>query len=147
MPGLDPGIHLLSKMMDCRVKPGNDKIAKANSMRVKSSIWVSAYIRRCFSAGAFAVVERKGAAEAGAIYLRVDLPDRTSKLFIPAPQSLYRSGADERLWQAYKDGAILNAVEAREAVMRETRIDPDVWIVAVEDVEGRSFLAEDLLVR
>jgi hypothetical protein len=24
MPGLDPGIHLLSKMMDCRVKPGND---------------------------------------------------------------------------------------------------------------------------
>src|SRR5215467_15648680 len=24
MPGLDPGIHLLAKMMDCRVKPGND---------------------------------------------------------------------------------------------------------------------------
>jgi hypothetical protein len=24
MPGLDPGIHLLQKMMDCRVKPGND---------------------------------------------------------------------------------------------------------------------------
>ena len=25
MPGLDPGIHLFAKMMDCRVKPGNDK--------------------------------------------------------------------------------------------------------------------------
>jgi hypothetical protein len=25
MPGLDPGIHLLPKKMDCRVKPGNDK--------------------------------------------------------------------------------------------------------------------------
>jgi hypothetical protein len=24
MRGLDPRIHLLSKMMDCRVKPGND---------------------------------------------------------------------------------------------------------------------------
>jgi hypothetical protein len=24
MPGLDPGIHLLKEMMDCRVKPGND---------------------------------------------------------------------------------------------------------------------------
>jgi hypothetical protein len=24
MPGLDPGIHLLSEKMDCRVKPGND---------------------------------------------------------------------------------------------------------------------------
>jgi len=25
MPGLDPGIHLFAKMMDCRVKPGNDQ--------------------------------------------------------------------------------------------------------------------------
>ena len=25
MPGLDPGIHLFARMMDCRVKPGNDK--------------------------------------------------------------------------------------------------------------------------
>jgi hypothetical protein len=25
MPGLDPGIHLLRKMMDCRVQPGNDE--------------------------------------------------------------------------------------------------------------------------
>ncbi|WP_458758443.1 hypothetical protein ACSVBT_19645 [Afipia sp. TerB] len=24
MPGPDPGIHLFSKEMDCRVKPGND---------------------------------------------------------------------------------------------------------------------------
>jgi len=24
MPGLDPGIHLLAKTMDCRVKPGSD---------------------------------------------------------------------------------------------------------------------------
>jgi hypothetical protein len=24
MPGLDPGIHLFRKTMDCRVEPGND---------------------------------------------------------------------------------------------------------------------------
>jgi len=24
MPGLDPGIHLVSEKLDCRVKPGND---------------------------------------------------------------------------------------------------------------------------
>jgi len=33
MPGLDPGIHLLlkvilTKMMDCRVKPGNDEFLR-----------------------------------------------------------------------------------------------------------------------
>jgi hypothetical protein len=26
MPGLDPGIHLIRKKMDCRVKPGNDDV-------------------------------------------------------------------------------------------------------------------------
>ena len=25
MPGLDPGIHLFAKWMDCRVEPGNDE--------------------------------------------------------------------------------------------------------------------------
>ena len=25
MPGLDPGIHLFAKKMDCRVEPGNDR--------------------------------------------------------------------------------------------------------------------------
>jgi hypothetical protein len=29
MPGLDPGIHLFRKMMDCRVKPGNDERGKS----------------------------------------------------------------------------------------------------------------------
>jgi hypothetical protein len=34
MPGLDPGIHLLTKVflrrkMDCRVKPGNDEVIEA----------------------------------------------------------------------------------------------------------------------
>jgi len=28
MRGLDPRIHLLQKMMDCRVKPGNDASVK-----------------------------------------------------------------------------------------------------------------------
>ena len=27
--GLDPRVHLLAKMMDCRVKPGNDEIERS----------------------------------------------------------------------------------------------------------------------
>jgi hypothetical protein len=115
-------------------------------MRIKSSIWVSAHIRRCFAAGSFAVVERKGAEEAGAIFIRVDMPGGSSKLFTPAPQSLYASGANERLWQAYKGGALLSSEETRDAIARETRIDSDAWVIAIDDVEGRTFLSEDLLV-
>src|SRR5262249_48987951 len=32
MPGLDPGIHLLAKRMDCRVEPGNDEAGTWNEM-------------------------------------------------------------------------------------------------------------------
>jgi hypothetical protein len=115
-------------------------------MRLKSSIWVSAHIRRCELAGSFALIERKGAEEAGAIIIRVDVPDKTSKLFMPAPQAVYESGSAERKWQAYKGGASLTADDARKAIASEVRMDPDVWVLGIEDVEGRSFLPEDLLV-
>jgi hypothetical protein len=115
-------------------------------MRVTSSIWVAAHLRRCFAAGAFALIERKGAEEAGAIYLRADLPDGTSKLFFPAPQSVYEGGSFERKWEAYKNGALLSAAEARAALARETRIDSDAWIIVIEDREGQSFLPKDLLI-
>ncbi len=46
MPGLDPGIHQpnkpLSKQMDCRVKPGNDRVAlsaTASSPRAAARLW------------------------------------------------------------------------------------------------------------
>ena len=57
-------------------------------MRLTSAIWVSAYIRRCHLEGAFAVVRRRGAAEAGAIFVKLDRLDGTAALFAPAPQSL-----------------------------------------------------------
>ncbi|MGZ3310763.1 MAG: DUF1491 family protein, partial [Xanthobacteraceae bacterium] len=34
-------------------------------MRLKSAIWVAAYVRRCHIEGAFAAVRRRGAEEAG----------------------------------------------------------------------------------
>lgn len=56
-------------------------------MRLKSAIWVSAYIRRCMVEGAYAVVRRRGAEEAGAIFVKIDRLDGTADLFGPAPQS------------------------------------------------------------
>jgi hypothetical protein len=46
-------------------------------MRLKSNIWVSAYVRRCDVEGAFAAVRRKGAEEAGAIFVKVNRLDGT----------------------------------------------------------------------
>jgi hypothetical protein len=111
-------------------------------MRLKSSIWVSAYIRRVEIAGAFAVVRRKGAEEAGAIFIRIDRLDGTGALYGPAPQSLVDEDRPaDRLFSALtgRDAPAPDAdIEAR--LQKEMRFDPDVWIVDVEDRQGRTFL-------
>ena len=64
-------------------------------MRLKSAIWVSAYIRRCMVEGAYAVVRRRGAEEAGAIFVKIDRLDGTADVYGPAPQTEFdvaRSG-------------------------------------------------------
>ncbi len=108
-------------------------------MRVTSALWVGAYVRRCYAEGAFAAVLRKGAEEAGAIMVVVDRLDGTSDLYAPAPQSFFDEARPaDRLFQRVLDRATSEAV--RESIDRETRFDPDVWVVAVEDRAGRAFL-------
>jgi hypothetical protein len=108
-------------------------------MRVTSAFWVGAYVRRCYMEGAIATVGRRGAEEAGAILVIVDRLDGTADLFAPAPQSFFdESKPDDRLFQQ----VVVRAArpEISERVEREKRFDPDIWIVEVEDKEGRSFL-------
>jgi hypothetical protein len=111
-------------------------------MRLKSGIWVSAYLRRCQIEGAFAVVRRRGAEEAGAVFIIVNRLDGTATLYGPAPQSAFEeSQPTERFFTAMLGGAtpVPEAdVEARLA--REIRFDPDIWIVEIEDRGGRHFL-------
>ena len=108
-------------------------------MRVTSALWVAAYVRRCHLEGAFAVVGRRGADEAGAITVTVDRLDGTSDLYLPAPQTVFESAQpEERLFLRVLDRAGAEAVAARLA--SEQRFDPDIWIVTVEDRAGRSFL-------
>ncbi len=108
-------------------------------MRVTSSLWVGAYIRRCFAEGAFAVVSRRGAEEAGAIFVIVDRLSGTADLYAPAPQASFaESRPSERMFQRVAEAEPLAEVNAR--IAREVSFDPDLWVVAIEDREGRAFL-------
>ena len=109
-------------------------------MRLKSALWVAAYLRRCQVEGTFGVVRRRGAEEAGAIYVRIDRLNGTSDLFGPAPQSEVDSDRGDRSFISClaERPAANAAVEAFLA--REIKFDPDVWIVEVDDPAGRNFL-------
>ena len=110
------------------------------SMRLKSSIWVAAYLRRCQTEGIFGAVRRRGAEEAGAVFVKVALLDGNAMLYAPAPQTVYDDSRPiERLFAATSPQPVPEA-SAEERLAKEIRFDPDVWIVETEDRAGRHFL-------
>jgi hypothetical protein len=113
------------------------------SARLRSDIWVAAYLRRCAVEGAVAVLRRRGAAEAGAIYLKLDRLDGRASLYAPALPSLADETPEERRFEAILVNVDPASVEER--IERERRIDPDLWFVEVEDRAGRIFLDPEAL--
>ncbi|MBN9059937.1 MULTISPECIES: DUF1491 family protein [Kaistia] len=108
-------------------------------MRVTSGFWVAAYIRRVFAEGAFAAVVRRGAEEAGAIFVAIDWLDGTVDLYGPAPQTVFDdSRPTDRLFT--RIGERIDRLELQQRIASETRFDPDIWLVETEDRQGRSFL-------
>jgi hypothetical protein len=112
-------------------------------MRLKSALWVAAYIRRCNVEGVFAAVRRRGAEEAGAIFIVLNRLDGTADLYGPAPQTAF----DEVRPSGRAFSPMLKQRPAPEAdvekrLTREIDFDPDVWIVEVEERSGRHFLDE-----
>jgi hypothetical protein len=107
-------------------------------VRLKSAIYVQALIRRCEVAGAAAYLVRRGAEEAGAVFIKINRLDGTCTVLSPA-----RRG-EERIWtRPIGEGA--DDSRAAEYFAKQIRIDPDVWIVEIEDREGRAFVDDPIL--
>ncbi len=104
-------------------------------MLLAADIWVSALIRRVEAAGSFAMVVRRGERQFGSVIIKVlNLKTREAYVLREA------NDADETVW--------MRPVEATEEaglddyIARQVRYDPDLWVVEIEDVEGRHFLTE-----
>ncbi len=108
--------------------------------RLRSDVFVPAYIRRCTVEGAYAVLRRRGAAEAGAIFIKVDRLDGRCALYGPAPQSLLEDDDPARRFVRLHDAETIDPVSAEERLAKEMRFDPDLWIVEVEDRRGAARL-------
>mgnify|MGYP001193109956 FL=1 len=109
-------------------------------MRLKSAIWVAAYLRRCQTEGIFGAVRKRGAEEAGAVFVKVALMDGNAMLYAPAPQTAYDdSRPSERVFVPMSPEPVAEQ-KVEERLAKELRFDPDAWIVETEDRAGRHFL-------
>jgi len=107
--------------------------------RLKAGIFVRALIRRVEVAGAQAYVVRKGAEEAGAIFLKISRLDGTCTVLNQA-----RAGDGELVW-ARPLGDSVDDAKASVYFERQIKFDPDIWIVEIEDREGRAFVDEKIV--
>ncbi len=105
-------------------------------MILSSDIWVYALIRRVQLAGAFATLLRKGDARAGAVLVRtIDRKTGRARLYAEA------TGADgQSLWMQPVESTEERDLDAYAD--RAARIDPDLWVVEIEDADGARFLTE-----
>lgn len=107
-------------------------------MELKTDIWAAALIRRAQVAGAFATVARRGDPDAGAALVKVNTLDGKARLYAPA-----MDGEGERIFLDLSAGSLggeerdVDAYAAKRAAS-----DPDLWVIEIEDRQGRHFLIE-----
>ncbi len=111
-------------------------------MHLRADFWVAAYLRRVGVEGAVAMLRRRGAAEAGAIFVKVDRLDGHAALYGPAPQSELsdRGPGIDRLWMRLHKDDWSDPASVEEKIAREMKFDSDLWLIEVEDRKGRNFL-------
>jgi hypothetical protein len=105
-------------------------------LRLDTDIWVYALVRRANLGGASAVIARKGDARGGAVLVKLfNSRSREATLLTEATR-----GDGERVWMRPLPSS--DEAEIDKYIERSARIDPDLWVVEIEDPEGRHFLVE-----
>ena len=101
--------------------------------RLSTELWVQAHLRRCNADGRFSAVLRKGDLWGGAVIVKLNLLDGTFKLL-----SQTRDMDGRVAWLAVQQGALLTEEDATTYIERQVKRDPDLWVIEVEDKQGRN---------
>jgi len=107
--------------------------------RLKAGIFVRALIRRAEVEGAQAYVARKGVEESGALFLKINRLDDTVLVLAQA-----RRGDGELVWTKPL-GDWTDEARATAYLERQITFDSDLWIVEIEDRQGRAFVDEPIV--
>lgn len=108
-------------------------------MRLKSEVWVQAFVRRCNGDGKYCTVAARGAAEAGAVFVIINRLDGRFHLFGPAPGPAFDEQGDRRFIEELQFPA--SEADVTALLARRQKFDSDLWIVEVEDRGGTAGLS------
>jgi hypothetical protein len=105
-----------------------------------TSFWVSALIRRAELGGAFATIIRKGDADRGDVLLKVRQRMGAAQLYAPA----FVADGAAAFETVFRDQDVVEEDRVDAAIAARVRADRDLWVIEVEDRDGRTFLVEPI---
>ena len=106
------------------------------TVRLTAALWVSAYLNRLRLADIAAYVTAKGDPTAGAVVVKVATLDGRARAF----QRSFDLMANTRVWVVLADGP---EPEVDAMLTRQRGRDPDLWVIELEDRQGRTLLYQD----
>jgi hypothetical protein len=101
--------------------------------RLTADFWVRAYLARLRLADIPAYVVAHGDDTAGAVMVKLSPLDGTAALF----QRRFDLMSDTRHWEEVARGP---EDEIDERIARDRGRDPDLWVIEIEDRDGRTLL-------
>ncbi len=101
---------------------------------ISANLWVSALLRRASLAGAFATIVHRGDEERGDILVKVTRARGDAALYAPA----FNPGGPLEFEQLKAEDE--TGVDAQ--IGKRLKADRDLWVIEIEDREGRHFLTE-----
>ncbi|WP_417525189.1 DUF1491 family protein [Marinovum sp.] len=102
-------------------------------MRLTADFWVAAYIARLRQADIPAFVVAHGDDTSGMVMVKLNTLDGEARLY----HRMHDLMADETRWQEMQAGP---EAEVDAALARQRAMDPDLWVIEVEDRAGRHLL-------
>lgn len=108
-------------------------------MRLKSEIWVTAYIRSLSARNVWAAVTRRGDPDAGVVFVCINLLNDRVRIFGPAFGGAHNEQGERRWSEVFPSKEVSDA-DMGEFLARQMSIDPDIWIIEVESASGEPYL-------
>ncbi|MGQ9370833.1 DUF1491 family protein [Azospirillum sp. A39] len=99
--------------------------------RLPTNLWVMGHIRAADAQGVTMMVLRKGDPSRGTLILKLNRLDGTFAVLVQVRR-------DERLvWSRATGADPVDEATADAYIARQVKYDPDLWVVEVEDRQGR----------